>query len=190
MAANPVFMSNTWTGVAYFQNFRATGTPSALFQSAQNAGASTNDRSLGIDSNGNLTAYLFDGGGKTTTDATGALVDGQYVVAAASSPGNAVECWKNGALVASLATSNGGFTGYGASGPIYIAGYGFGSATAGAGSGAKIALLAYWSRELSAAEHAMLADNPYCLFRQNRRLWAYPAPPTPSGNRPQVFICT
>ena len=185
-ARNAVLQSNTWTGVAHFS---VTGATSSLFQCVNSAGSSTNDRSLGVDGSGQLSAYIWDGAAKTATDPD-ALTYGNEYVAAASSSGSTLEVWKEGAKVASTATSNGGFTGYTSPGPIFVAGYGFGQITFSAGSNASIGVIAWWSRYLSAAEHAQLADNPYCIFRQRQRMWAMEVAASMSTARPQVFVAT
>jgi hypothetical protein len=193
-ANNPVFMSNTWTGLVFFIQ-PTIGADSSLFQSA--TGPGTNDRSLGVNSSGALVGYLFDGGAKSATDPV-ALTAGNPYVACAASDGSSIQVWKNGVLAASTASANGGYTGYGASGPFCVMGAGFGPSSGTAGSSARIALLAWWSRALSAAEHRALAENPWQLLTLRSGVQsmlmrsAFPAAAAGAGAsaRPRVFVCT
>lgn len=185
---NAIFFPNAWTSLAVASFLSLTG-GSIMSEAIQSAG--TDDRTMYIDTNGMLTAYLFDGAQKRAKD-TVAVVAGLPYVLAASSGGSSVDAWKNGVNVGSTATSNGGY-GYAGSAPRFtIGGYagGTGDAALATAGNTRFAMQLWWTRALTAAEHASLVDNPYQIFlRQPRRLFAALVAAAVAG-RLQVFAST
>jgi hypothetical protein len=196
-SANNVFQANTWTGVVFGHTFGNSVSTVSLFTAANAPGGSTADRSIYVTNSGGnrvLAAYLFDGGVNTVAGTAAVDFDRPHLFAGASD-GSSVAAWTDGQLAASQSAANGGYTGYGASGPQMIVGYGCpGLGQYTASSDVRASLFLWWTRALSASEHRALADNPYQVFAPApapRRLavMAVAAPP-PSSARPQVFVCT
>jgi hypothetical protein len=175
-AGHAMFLANQWTALAYC-DFTLVAGNNAVSSVATPPGSGTQDRSLYVF-DGHESAYIYDGGQKAATDAAVTLATLTPYVLSASSNGSSIKAWRNGANVASVATSNGGY-GYGGTPPQLSLGFGIGSGAYNAGSSMRIALYAWWTRELSGAEQASLAANPWQLFVGGAAV-----------ARPQVFVCT
>lgn len=163
LAGDSIFSANLWTSVSVV-SFPSIVTPSAISTVAASPGSTVADRSLYIDASGHLLAFLYDNvSNQQAVDPAVLLANTPYVLAAESN-GSTVKAWKNGVNVASTATANGGYTGYSPA-PQFVIGYGSGNSLGGTlASNANIALQLWFSPNLTAAEHASIAANPWQLF--------------------------
>lgn len=185
---NAIFFPNAWTSLAVASFASLTG-GSIMSEAIQNPGV--DDRTMYIDTSGKLTGYLFDGAQKHAKD-TVAVVAGLPYVLAASSGGSSIDVWKNGVNVGSTATSNGGY-GYGGTAPGFtIGGYAGGTSDAflATTGNTRFAMQLWWTRALTAAEHASLAVNPWQIFlTPARRIWAEEfISGGPGGSAGQMYV--